>query len=231
MLTEAHYLNVPDNLWEQQITDRATGRPIRKQFPVPLHLDPNMESDWNYREQVGQHVVDGKIIVCHRGKGEPKDIVFVGDPTPGMLPLDDEARVITAKFSWTPTQGLEPNQQAESYTNKLLIDLSTTMEQVKATPQIPGLAEFMKSMSEIMAQQTALLGVALKNPIAAPGLAAGAEVKYDPTQHVKDEDEPLEDAEPTEAELKIASTQAVAADLAATQRAKNAAVRDTMRRS
>lgn len=216
-LTEAHYLNVPDNLWEQQITDRATGRPVRKQFKVPLHLDPNIEGDWNHKEQLGNNIIDGKIIVCHAGKGDPKDIVFEGPPTPGMLPLDDEAKQISSKFSWTPTQGLDDRSQAESFQQQLLVKLSAQMDSVKAAqPEIPGMAELMKALAAMMSQQTAILGALAGGKATLPG----AEVVYDESQHVKDDAEPLEEVQPTPEEIAIANSNAAAAGLASRNKAQ-----------
>lgn len=226
MLTEAHYLNVPGNLWEQQITDRATGRPVRKQFPVPLHLDPNIESDWNYKEQVGNNVIDGKIIVCHAGKGEPKDIVFEGEPSPGMLPLDDEAKTISAKYTWTPTKGLDERSQADSFSQQLLVQLSASMDAVKqAPPEIPGMGELMKALAAMMAQQTAILSALAGKPGGSPGALPGAEVFYDESQHVKDEEAPLDEAEPTPEEIAEAAKAAKAKDVASIARAEHAAAR------
>ena len=84
--------------------------------------------------------------------------------------MDDEAKAITekaAKDKWEPTQGLDPESQNESYTNKLLsgfIDQMTLAQTtVQAAPQIAGLEEMLKSMTAVMAQQTQLLA-ALANP-------------------------------------------------------------------
>lgn len=87
-LTAAHYLKVPGTEWEYKEVDMTSGRQARKVFPVPLHLDPNNPSDCNY---------PGDIIV-KQGKGEPRDIIFEGPPTPDMEPLDDEAEAISAKW-------------------------------------------------------------------------------------------------------------------------------------
>lgn len=156
-LTEPHYLNTPDSKWEFETKDRTTGRSVRKQFAVPLHLDPNIESDWNYQERIGNNMVDGSIIVCYEGKGEPKDIVFTGAPTPGMLPLDDEAKEISAKFDWVPTAGLDENSQFNSFAQQTLIKLTAELKNVQQAPQIEGMSEFMKTMAEMMKMQTEIL--------------------------------------------------------------------------
>lgn len=156
-LTEAHYLNTPDSKWEFETKDRTTGRSVRKQFPVPLHLDPNIEGDWNYQDRIGNNIVDGKIIVCWEGKGEPKDIIFTGPPTPGMLPLDDEAKEISSKFDWIPTAGLDENSQFNSFAQQTLIKLTEELRSTSASPQIEGMAEFMKTMAQMMQTQTEIL--------------------------------------------------------------------------
>lgn len=83
-----HYLNVlPETEWEQKETDLLTGKQARKVYKVPMYLDPKDPTDCNY---------PGEIIVCHDGKGQPRDKVFVGPPTPDMEPLDAEAEAISA---------------------------------------------------------------------------------------------------------------------------------------
>lgn len=94
-LTSAHYLNVPGTEWEHKETSRETGKQIRKVYQVPRHLDPKAPEDWNFRSSPYE---DGDIIVCHVGKGQPKDIEFVGDPTADMEPLDEEARILSSRI-------------------------------------------------------------------------------------------------------------------------------------
>lgn len=82
-LTSAHYLNVPGTEWEYKEVSRETGRQARKVFEVPLYLDPKDPGDCNYPPD--------EIIVTNGGTCQPRDIKFVGKPTPEMEPLDDEA--------------------------------------------------------------------------------------------------------------------------------------------
>lgn len=159
-LTEPHYLQVEGIKWEYSEVDRVTGRPKRTQFPVPLHLDPNIESDATHRHDAWSW----DICVSNGHNADPKDLIYTGPVTPGMLPLDDEAKAITAKAAkdkWCPTAGLDPESQNESYTNKLLsgfIDQMTLAQtSAQQAPQIAGLEEMLKSMTAIMAQQTQLL--------------------------------------------------------------------------
>lgn len=162
-LTEPHYLNVPGT----QTEDRSMGDNNKKKLNSPLHLDPNDEKQWNYREMIGPNIMDGKIIVCHEGKGEPKDIVFLGDPTPGMLPVDDEAREISSGFTWTPTETLN---EADSFSHRLLLGLLTetasAREEAKSAGQIEGMGELIKGLAEMMKMQTQLLAALGGKPLA-----------------------------------------------------------------
>jgi len=164
-LTEPHYLKVPGTKWEYTEVNRTTGRPIRRQFPVPMYLDPNDPSQWTHRNGADA----GEIVVCFEGKGLPDDIVFEGGVTPGMLPLDPEAQAITKRMEeiWGTrvTQSIEEADQQVSYTNQLLSGLIDQMTDLKAAnqPAAPGMAEFMSSMTQMMKQQTEILAK-LANP-------------------------------------------------------------------
>jgi len=94
-LVNPHYLKViefPDGTkveWEHKETSRENGRTLRKLYPVPALLDPRDPSDCNY---------PGELIVAHAVEGarnELKDIIFQGEPTPEMEPLNDEAEAIS----------------------------------------------------------------------------------------------------------------------------------------
>lgn len=177
-LTEPHYLNTKDTKWEFETKNRTTGRSERKQFNVPTHLDPNIESDWNYQERLGNNIVDGKIVVCWEGKGEDKDIVFEGPPTPGMLPLDEEAKEVSAKFDWIPTQGLDENSQFNSFAQQTLIKFTEELKSTASSaPQIEGIGEFMKTMTEMMKMQTEILAT-----------LAGKKIESIPVQPTEDEE-------------------------------------------
>lgn len=65
--------------WEYKETDRLTGREKRRRYKVPFYMDEG-------------------AIVCHEGRGLESDIVFEGNPTHDMVPLDKEAKEITAKL-------------------------------------------------------------------------------------------------------------------------------------
>jgi hypothetical protein len=92
-LNSAHYLNVtelPDGTrpeWEHKETARETGRMVRKLFVVPVLLDPKDPSVCNR---------DGEVVVAHEGEFNNRaDIIFQGDPTPEMEPLNDAAQALT----------------------------------------------------------------------------------------------------------------------------------------
>jgi len=94
-LINAHYLNIKalaDGTqieWEHKETARESGRTVRKVFKVPALLDPNEPNDQNY---------PGEIVVAHEVEGarnERNDIIFYGEPTPEMEPLNDEATALS----------------------------------------------------------------------------------------------------------------------------------------
>lgn len=83
-LSEKHYLRTdPPTEWEQKETDLNTGEEVRKRYEVPRFFDPDVMKNGGY--------------VCYKGKGLPGDVVVVGMPTPGMLPMDKEAEEISSK--------------------------------------------------------------------------------------------------------------------------------------
>lgn len=94
-LINAHYLNILDpdtdkpTEWMYSETDRTSGKARRKIYNVPQLLDPKDPTLHNFGDD---------IVVCQEGKGEPKDIVFFGPPTPDMEPMDAEAEAISASL-------------------------------------------------------------------------------------------------------------------------------------
>ena len=176
-LTEAHYIKVEGTTWEYNEIDRTTGRPKRTKFPVPMLLDPASADDL---KQYGQddpflgRDADPVIIVIQSEdyRKHSRDVSADFTPTPGMMPLDDEAKAITAELSkgaWVPTNGIDPESQNNSYTAKLLngmIDRMTDMKTgVQQAPQVQGIEELLKTMSAVMAQQTEILGAIAKQGV------------------------------------------------------------------
>lgn len=94
-LMSAHYLKVeelPDGTrieWEHKETNRTNGRTIRRLYSVPMLLEPKDPADHNY---------PGEIIVAHRVDGASnvsQDIIFHGEPTQEMEPLNEAAQAIS----------------------------------------------------------------------------------------------------------------------------------------
>ena len=180
-LLASHYLNVPGTEWEYKEIDRTTGRPKMRKFPVPLLLDPAQPADWNYRDMA---TGDGDIIVCHDGKGEPKDIIFVGDPTPDMHPLDAEATAISQSFAgkWGhPIESLEAN--GPSYSEQLLNKLQEEVADVRSkttSNQVEGMSELLTAMTQMMKQNqemmSAILGGGPKPVVTEAHSASGRKV-------------------------------------------------------
>jgi hypothetical protein len=167
-LTESHYLNVLDCFWEQVETDRETGRQRRKQYPVPMYLNPNSPTDWNYRPgnghitQGGNSFDEGTIVVCWEGKGERRDIVFVGNPTPGMEPLDDEAREVSSTFTWAhPVDDLSPTF-SEAKLSEAAEQFGAAAAEAMTNVHTNELMSMQKQMMDMMAQQTTIMGMLAK---------------------------------------------------------------------
>lgn len=147
-LMVAHYLNVEGEEWEYTENDRKTGRPKRYKFPVPRHLDPRDPSCWTNAWGPKDNE-EGEILVCYKGKGEASDIVFIGDPTPDMLPVDDEAREISASFEhkWKA----KPEAMAGDYSQSLIDKFQTEMDELRSKPaEIPGLADLVTVIGKLV---------------------------------------------------------------------------------
>lgn len=148
-LATAHYLNVPGEEWEYTENDRKTGRPKRFKFPVPRHLDINDPTCWTNRWG-NKDNEDGEIIVCWEGKGDSSDIVFLGDPTPDMIPVDDEAREISAMFE---ARWKHKPESSGDYSQSLIDRFQIEMADIKSKPvEVPGLAELTKAIGALVEQ-------------------------------------------------------------------------------
>jgi hypothetical protein len=161
-LLQPHHLNVPGTEWEYNETDRKTNKPKRTRFPVPLYLNPLSPDDWNYGDKD-----DGDIIVAHdNANAGERDYLFVGDPTPDMEPLDDEARAISDSFRgrWGdgPIEGL-PAQGG--YSQSLLDSVQKEFAdavagQSKASQaQADQMKDVLSSMAAMMKQNQDLLAM------------------------------------------------------------------------
>ena len=234
-ITEPQYLNVPGTFWEQVTTDRVTQRPIRKQWPVPLFLDPRIQTDWNYDPE-GQgrprkDDMDGMIIVAYAGKGKPNDIIFEGPPNPGMLPLDDEAREISGQYNWTPTPDLSDEASRLSHSAKILDGLFQKLADAQVAPTgVPaGFDKFMESMAAMMQQQTQFMAMLVQKIEVGQFEQHAREIGAEPAVQV---DEPLGEAlEPTPEEIAESAAAKLAADNLSRAKAEDALRRSTGRRT
>lgn len=169
-LAAAHYLNTGDTKWEYSEVDRTTGRPKRTQFDVPRMLNPEDPGDWNYvysKDGFGKPDT-GEIIVA-QGTHEPRDIVFIGEPTPDMVPLDDEAKAITAKYAHKWKHPIE--SLTGTYADEMMKDLSAQLEEVRAASApapVEGMTELLTAMTAMMKQNQEMMAalVAAKAPAA-----------------------------------------------------------------
>lgn len=157
-LMTSHYLNVPGEVWQYTENDRKTGRPKRVDFPVPRLLDPADPTCWT-KTWGSQGNEEGEVIVCHDGMGESSDIVFIGDPTPDMVPVDDEAKAISASFveRWR----FKPEEATSSHSQSLVDKFQIEMAGIKSRPaEVPGLADLTAMIGKLVEQnQTAIAAI------------------------------------------------------------------------
>lgn len=165
-LNSKHYLRVaelPDGTrveWEHKETSRETGRTVRKLYPVPILLDPDTPGDCNYPgEIIVAHAVDGAINLS-------QDLIFEGNPTPEMEPLNDAAQAITATMRdrWDhPIESLPANGGMTSAESAFMQRLMETFERA-ATPVASSVTQ--AQYDELKAQVAALTtALAAKSPV------------------------------------------------------------------
>ena len=168
-LTASHYIQTDQETeWEYTEVDRTNGRPKRHKFRVPTFLDINDPVCWTERIMgMDGKPVEGYINVSDGNNPGAGDVIFKGDPTPDMLPLDDEARAISDTFKehWRfNVTEQEPGTFAQDLVDNLQRQLAAAQIATKpAEVQVPGLAEFMKTMAEIQAQNAAILAQVVQN--------------------------------------------------------------------
>lgn len=172
-LAAPHYLNTGDTKWEYSEVDRTTGRPKRVQFDVPRLLNPEDPGDWNFvYSKDGFGKADSGEIIVAQGDHEPRDIIFIGDPTPDMVPLDDEAKAITDKHKskWKhPIESL-----SGTYADAMVKDLADEMDAVRAKSanvQVDGMTEILTAMTAMMKQNQEMMAALVAKPGAEPKAA------------------------------------------------------------
>ena len=149
-LTQAHFLNVPGT--EYTYTEAGnTGKQIKKRTPCPLYLDPRDPADYNYKDE--------GIIVSDGESEYSRDIVFTGQPTPDMEPLDAEARKISASYAavWNRPPS---DEEGRSYSEDLINLLSEKLN-VNSNPAAPdqsaALTQMATMFEKMMEMNTALI--------------------------------------------------------------------------
>lgn len=167
-LLEPHYLYLdPPVKWVYNEVDRVTGRPVRKEFEVPQYFHHESEIDWTEFDLIGRgERVNGYVVVTD-GKGNftPKDIKFKGEPTPGMYPLDEEAKAISAQYSakWSTPDKIWDMNADGSYSSRLTDHLVENQNKVNmhiaelAERRDAGFDKFMQAMTTMMQQNQMIL--------------------------------------------------------------------------
>lgn len=153
-LAAPHYLNVEGTTWEYKEVDRTSGKQKRTLFPVPMLLDPDNPSDWSH--VYGKD--SGEIIVAQGKTDDTKDIIFTGEPTPDMVPLDDEAKAISAKLSAKWKHPIET--LTGTYADAMMKDMQAELDEARSKPatvQMEGMTELLTAMTAMMKQNQDLL--------------------------------------------------------------------------
>lgn len=156
-LAQPHYLKVPGTEWEYKENSRTKGKAKTMKLEVPLYIDPNDPGDWNHFPTGNKE--EGVTVVTNSPNGVATDICFVGDPTPDMIPLNDAARAISAKFEsrWKhPIESL-PGQYSQSLIDNFEKQLADASAKSAQPAQIEGLPELMGTIAAMMKQNQEIL--------------------------------------------------------------------------
>lgn len=165
-LTTAHYLNGAGAQWEYTEVDRKTGSPVRHRFDVPRLVDPADPKCWTITRIPNE---EGDCVVSDGVDADPRDIIWKGDPTPDMIPLDADAERKSAAFSkkWqAPTDG------QGAYTDNILNGLQAELAKAMAQPtaKVEGMGELLEAMKMMMAQNQQMLQAMLAGQPARRGV-------------------------------------------------------------
>lgn len=174
-LTEPHYLNVPvlpDGTkveWEHKETAKETGRTKRVMYAVPMLLDPKDPADHNH---------PGEIIVALEVEDAShvrNDIIFIGTPTPGMEPLNEEAEAITAEWRkrWDhPIESLAPNGEMSDAESAFMERMMSAFGKIADAASVPNAtvpkAEYDELKERLAKLEAALAAKVTEAPSAAP---------------------------------------------------------------
>lgn len=160
-LTSAHYLNVPGTEWERQELNMQSQSMARQRFVVPMLVDPK-----DPKSTRGQP--EDEVYVAHEGSKYSRDIIFIGDPTPEMEPMNEEAEAITNRLrpSWSHPVDALPG----TFNQSMLIGLEKQLAEAiaraggipKEAPNVGGVsaedfAALQAQVQTLMEQNAALL--------------------------------------------------------------------------
>ena len=140
-----HYINVPGIEWEYNET--KNGKVQRKRFAVPRFLDTAEPSDWTHKWG-SRDDEEGEIIVCQPDKGAKGDITFLGDPTPDMIPIDDEAKTISKSFEtrWS----YRPETAEVDFSQSLVDRFEASMAEITSKPaEVPGMSDLVANLAAL----------------------------------------------------------------------------------
>jgi len=148
-LVTPHYLHTAELIeWEHSETDPITQRQNRKRYVVPLYMPAD-------------------TIVC-QGHGERGDTEFIGEPTPDMMPLDEEARALSdsLKEKW---QVSDYGVGSESILDNLGKHLAEAMSKGVPVASVSGVSQdafnnLQDQVMELMKQNAQLLAKVLEEP-------------------------------------------------------------------
>jgi hypothetical protein len=162
-LQVAHYLYTdPPTEVEFKEVDRNTGRQARKVYPVPRFLNPMDPTDCNYPDEV---------VVSDGNNAQGRDIIFIGQPSPDMEPIDDEAKKISKGYidsgKWTKKEpGLDFGESLIKNFMEKITDLQTGQAAPVSTSGIDPRAftEMQEQVKALMEQNARLQAQMLEKP-------------------------------------------------------------------
>lgn len=156
-LLNPHYLAVPGTEWEYEETNRDTGRRNKKRFEVPLFLHPDNPSD---QTPPGS----GEIIVAQGEGVGSRDVIFTGEPTPDMEPIDEAAQKISDSLREKWAHPIESLPTTGDFSQSLLTVLERQLDAAvqkaggipKAATTFPGvsLEDFQRLQEQVQALAT-----------------------------------------------------------------------------
>jgi hypothetical protein len=155
-LIAPHYLRLAEPLkWEYTETSRKTGKPIRKQFDVECYLNPDDESAWT--EKARGNDDSGRIYVSDGKDYVEGDIVFVGSPTPDMIPDDDGAKKISAECQVKLWKNFNPADAMRTFSQSMIDDNLRAQAEVVTEKPNTDIAELTKVLGQLVQQNAELI--------------------------------------------------------------------------